>query len=209
MGLAITVGILAELVEEDPEAADEIREHLAAINELLRSSGLPEHREPTVLPPLESRNDVEGFPYSCLHHLRRFYAHCMAFPGVVPGPFDADEPPDKDVILIRINGPEHHLLWHSDCEGYYVPVSFPEVLESEAVLGDGVGSSQRLLAELTGIAAPLGVSLFDGILTDEEASRVNGAVESGGPHATALMVWLSLFEAARLSVEHQTAIHFG
>ena len=209
MGLSITVGILAELLEDDPEAAEEIQGHLATINELLRSSGLPEHNEPTVLPLLESRSDVEGFPYSCIHHLRRFYAHCVACPGTIPGPFGADEPPHEDAVLTRISGPGHHLLWHSDCEGYYVPVSFPEVLESEAVLGAGVGSSQRLLAELTDVAAPLGVSLVDGVLTDEEASRVNGAVDSGGPHATALMVWLSLFEAARLSVEHGTAIHFG
>ena len=74
MGLSITVGILADLLENDPEGAEFVRGDFDIINEILRQNGLPKHEEPTSLPMLRDRSGVTGFPYSFLHYLRRFYA---------------------------------------------------------------------------------------------------------------------------------------
>jgi len=60
------------------------------------------------------------------------------FPGEPAGPFD-------------------HLIYHSDCEGYYVPADFLQVIIDERLAGGQLGSSVRLLAETRYIAAALGL----------------------------------------------------
>ncbi len=50
-----------------------------------------------------------------------------------------------------------HLIHHSDCEGFYVPVDFAAVFYDKEITGGWVGSSQRLLEECRGIAARLGL----------------------------------------------------
>jgi hypothetical protein len=72
-----------------------------------------------------------------------------------------------------------HLLCHSDAGGYYVPVDFGDPLflpEEAEVRGAGmVGSSQGLLAELAGIASPLGISPGGAIVF-----HVSGLAQSPG-----------------------------
>ena len=43
MGLAICVGMLAELLEDDPEGAEAFEEDLAEVNRVLAAAGLPPH----------------------------------------------------------------------------------------------------------------------------------------------------------------------
>ena len=74
---------------------------------------------------------------------------------------------------------------------------------------NGLSMKGATLRELVAVAPALGVALADGRLTDTEAERVNRVVEEQGPFWIELAVWLSLFEAARLSIEHRTAIRFG
>jgi hypothetical protein len=210
MGLCITVGIFADLAENDPEAVEHLEEDFEIINDVLRRHGLPEHREPTRLPMLDDRTGVVGFPYSFLHYLRRFYARRIARPGETSPPVAEGETPAHDPVLDEVGSPRHHLLWHSDCEGYYVPIDFPEVLEGGGIAGAGIGSSVRLLDELRIIAAPLGIVLQDGKLSDADAATIAEENEStGGPYWVERLVWLALFEAARLCIEHRAAIHFG
>ena len=52
-------------------------------------------------------------------------------------------------------GPFAHLIHHSDCEGYYVPVDFAQVIVDERLSGGSLGSSMRLLTETRSIAAAL------------------------------------------------------
>ncbi|HEY2308559.1 MAG TPA: hypothetical protein VGI05_22025 [Streptosporangiaceae bacterium] len=52
-------------------------------------------------------------------------------------------------------GPFDHLIHHSDCEGYYVPVDFGQVIVDERLAGGYLGSSVRLLAETAGLPLPL------------------------------------------------------
>ena len=112
-------------------------------------------------------------------------------------------------MIEAVASPRHHLLWHSDAEGYYVPVDFPEVILDDRIAGSMVGSSVRLLEELKLIAPRLEIALVHGELSDEMASRIDQEAEKGGPYWIERLVWFSLFEAARLSIRHGAAIHFG
>jgi hypothetical protein len=85
--------------------------------------------------------------------LRKAYAE---FPGELAGPFD-------------------HLIHHSDCEGYYVPVDFGQVIVDERLAGGYLGSSVRLLAETRRIAAAL--DLPEGL--DPDSEEVFGACDTG------------------------------
>jgi hypothetical protein len=224
MGLSITVGILADLIENDSEGAEHVHSDFDIINEILGQHGLPAHEEPTSLPRLHDRSGMTGFPYSFLHYLRRFYARWIAQtkqPFVrrlyakwfaqsthTHPPVGDGEDPASDHVLMRVASPTHHLLWHSDCEGYYLRIDFPTAMEDQR-LGGGVVSTVRLLDELIVVAAPLGIALHDGQLNDADANAIAEEDESGGPYWIERLVWLTLFKAARLSIEHRAAIHFG
>ncbi len=134
MGLAIEVGMLASRIEND-EGADSFRRSLDGVNKVLVKNELPPHVEPEVLTLSKNRARMRAYPYSYLHHLRRFAAHAVAKPS-------------------------------------------------------------------------LGIALDGGTLSDEEADRINSVVRATGLFWIELGVWLSLFEAARLSIQHRTAICF-
>ncbi len=206
MGLAITVGALASLLQDDPESAEELKPDFAAINVALQQHGLPSHVEPESLPPLDDRTPVVSFPYSSMHYLRRWYALLIA--GLPPTPVAEDENPAEDEVIDQVTSPDHHLLWHSDAEGYYVPINFPEAIEDEDLPGIALGSTNRLFAELCLVAPALGIQLQGTTLGDDEAERITAIIDDEGDLNIELMVWLALFEAARLSLAHKTAIRF-
>ncbi len=208
MGLAISVGILAELAEDDPEGAEEMRDEFERINKVLKKHGLPLHAEPEQLPPFETRAPVLSFPYSCLHTLRRVYAHSIKTPGKPVSPSDSAKDVAQDPVLAEVQSPSHHLLWHSDAEGCYLPIRFSLAIESEEIAGGLVGSSNRLLDELIAVAPIIGVRLADGRLTDAEAERISTIIVNAGQYEIELMVWIALFEACRFSIDHKTAICF-
>lgn len=213
MGLSVQVGLLAGLLESDPEGAEWFREELARINRLLSGNGLPLHMEPRELPQLASRSPLDGYPYGFLHRLRRVAARRLEDPDWEAMPPADGEDPAEDAAVDEEQGlMRSHLICHSDVEGYYVPIDFDEVLldDSEEIAGGGlVGSSQRLLAELQAVAPALGIVLEGGRLTDEEAERISGEVHEEGELWIEKGVWLDLFEAARLSLQHGSAIVFA
>jgi hypothetical protein len=225
MGLSVSVGILADLLENDSESAELVRRDFGIINEILRQHGLPKHEEPTSVPMLLDRSGVTSFPYSFLQYLRRFYARWLdqrqqpllrslyakwiGQSDQIPPPLVEGEKPAHDPILEKFASPRHHLLWHSDCEGYYVPIDFPKVLEDRRITGGGIGSSMRLRDELILVVAPLGIVLHDGQLSDVDANVSAEEDDKGGPYWIERLIWLTLFESARLSIEHRTLIHFG
>ena len=67
----------------------------------------------------------------------------------------------------------------------------------------------RLLDELILVAAPLGIVPHDRQLSDVDANVIAEEDDKGGPYWIEKLVWLTLFESARLSIEHRTVIHFG
>jgi hypothetical protein len=210
MGLAVEVGMLADLLENDAEGADWLRESLDCVNAVLAEHKLPPHDEPERLPPLDNRAALGSYPYSFLHHLRRVAAHAAEYPGRVAKPFPESSDPAADPLVDKHSGfMENHLLCHSDCEGFYVPIEFHEVIvdDKDRIPGGMLGSSFVLLKELQAVAPALDIRLVNGRLSDEEAQKINSAVES--PLWIEKAVWLSLFEAARLSIQHRKAVCFN
>lgn len=213
MGLGIDVGYLADIMENDPEGVEWFQEEMAVINKALEENGIPPHVEPTKLPELKSRCELISYPYSFLHYLRRFYARATNDPDWDPTPVrDGEDPSEDKIVDKQSNKFESHLLCHSDAEGYYLPIDFEDVIvdDDEEICGGLACSSYRLMEELVSIAPKLGIELSDGKLSDTEAQKIN---EESTTEASSFwiekIVWLSLFEAARLSLEYKTAIRFG
>jgi hypothetical protein len=214
MGLSIEVGYLAEaLAEGDPEWIEGFEATLAAVNRVLAAERLPRHVEPRTAPTLASRCSITGFPYSTLHYLRRAYAHRVGDPAwtatAVP---DGVDPADDPEVEAQTEQFDSHLLCHSDAEGWYLPIDFPQVVfasEDDDIPGGMLGSTQRLRAELAVVAPALGIALrLDGELADDEAARLDDAVGDQHPLWREFLAWLALWEAARLSLASGCAIVF-
>jgi len=213
MGLAISVGALAEVLQEDPEGAVALAASIEQANAALRLAGLPPHEEPARLPELQSRAAIASFPYSFLHHLRRAYAYARQDGQWRATPVPESEDPSDDAVLeAEADMLSSHLLCHSDCEGYYFPIVFDDIVfadETTPILGGMLGSSYRLREELVVAAPALGIFLLNEQLSDDEAERINARIDIEGPLHKELVAWLAIFEACRLSIEHKTAIMFN
>ncbi len=152
-----------------------------------------------------------GFPYSWLHYLRRAIAYARQAPTEFsPLPqgqeASADDRIDRELSVFM----DSHLICHSDCEGYYVPIDFPEPLydDGDELVGGILGSSQRALAEVILAAPLLGIELEDGkpMKTDVETIQEE---DDTHPLWIERKVWLAMYEKFRLSIEHKTAVVFG
>ncbi len=213
MGLAVGVGMLAQYMGDEPDEAQNMRRDLDLINEMLRTRDLPEHHEPEQLDqPLITRASVTSFPYSWLHYLRRFAAHVMRDAKWVPYPVEPGEDPAQDPVLRQLyTKMSSHLLCHSDREGYYLPVDFDDLIldKDHQITGGVVGSSHRLRDELKTLTHQLEIELEDQErLSDDVAESLSRQRPTDVPFATERLVWLALWEAARLSIERDTAIVF-
>lgn len=214
MGLDITIGALAGSIGVDDEGEDMIRHDLSQINAVLRDNGLPEHKEPEELPPFEWRPTLVGLGYSWIHYLRRIQAHLDEDPTWKPTPVDQDGL-DEDTTADDVIGSCNmnlHLLWHSDCEGYYLPQDFRHVLmdvDEDRIPGAMLGSSVRLMKELVELAPHIGIELHDGKLESKMLAELNEEPQDHSPFGIERVVWLHLYEAARLSLELGTAIRFS
>jgi hypothetical protein len=192
MGLGVAIGMLADLNANDTEGAAWLRDSLGKVNAVLAANGLPAHAEPEVLPLLRGRASLDSYPYSILHYLRRFAAHAKVNPKWKPKPFPKSEDPAHDPVEAQEAAMmSSHLLCHSDAEGFYVPIDFPNPLVADADQLPGVllGSSQGLMRALIGVAPFLGIKLASDQLSDIEADRINQIVESEGPFWIELAVW--------------------
>ena len=160
---------------------------------------------------MESRARCCSFPYSFIHYLRRFYAKTVSQPDWVPVAVAEGEDPASDPVVEDESMMfESHLLCHSDSEGFYLPVEFDEIVTDDngRITGGLLCSSYKLLNKLIYIAPKLGIELLDSQLSDDEAERINQLAESEEGFYRELCVWIALYEAASLSVEHKTAISF-
>jgi hypothetical protein len=228
MGLSIEVGYLADMLDNDEEGATWFRDNLAQLNLHLRASGLAPHQEPETCPVFSA----DMFGYSGLHYLRRAAAH-LSLRGSLPPPGgkDASDDPVLAEYYDQVDQPRggllgrvfsrqplkrkfEHLILHSDAEGYYVPQDFPEVLfppEELKIPGGMVGSSQRLLQEMTVLAEAL--QLPPGL--DPEADEVWQAADSQGTgeaqwqrYGVESYVCLRLLRAAQHSIANSALIVF-
>jgi hypothetical protein len=208
MGLGIGVGALASVSGADPEAAEVIRADFAAIATVLQENGLPPHHEPESLPPIRSRAAPGSLGYNWLPYFARAIAYARQAPTEFTQVGREDPAKDKRLDRERSVKMDSHIICHSDCEGYYVPVDFPDPIYDDRICGGVLGSSQRALAELVLAASLLGIPLRGGELSDEAARVI--AEEPEGAHLCwrERQVWLKFFEAARNSIAIGTAIVF-
>ncbi|WP_157977570.1 hypothetical protein [Streptomyces triticisoli] len=185
MGLSITVGLLDGLARNDAEGLAYHRGAFARLTEALADNGIDWH-EPEISDPPADPAVSTGFPYGYLMHLRQI---------------------DDEATML-----DSHLLCHSDCSGYYIPVDLdgPLFLPPEAdVEGHGmVGSSQGLLTELVGVAPSLGIHLdADGTLSAAEETKL-AELPLDAPFEMEKFTWHQLYRACRASIAGGRAIVF-
>lgn len=210
MGLNIVVGIAAG------DEYEGVREHFAVISRLLDRA----RAGPWAEPELGEQDVLEGdmWGYSGLHALRRAAVH-LARTGALPDPLPevrmaADGPLLKKAYAEPPGeppGPFDHLIYHSDCQGYYVPVDFGQVIVDGSLPGGYLGSSVRLLAEARRIASAL--TLPEDL--DPDSDEVEAACDASAPGAEGWKRYgiesyacLRLIRGARHSVTTGAAIAF-
>lgn len=211
MGLAISVGVYADLLKNDSEGAEWFKKTFRNLTDILKEKGIEGYEEPKTIGTLKSRAACNSFPYSFIHFLRRFYAKVIVQPEWKPQPVKEEEDPSKDPVIEEESLMfESHLLCHSDCEGFYLPIQFNGIIidNKDRIPGGLLCSSYHLFDELAFIAPKLGVELVDTYLSDEEAKRINSLAKSDKGFYREYCVWIALYEAARLSIENKTAICF-
>lgn len=211
MGLAISIGFLEQMGKYDEEGESWVRGEVASLNALLSAEGLPTFEEPASVDLSSIHRHVSSFPYSFIHYLRRAQAWMRQRPGEALVPV-GDEGLDAydEMVADEMSMMDSHLIGHSDCDGFYVPVRFDEPLFGEGITGTIVGSSVRLHEEMIELAPFLGIELDENSrLSEQEAARVFDLGEYERiPLYREYIVWLTLFELSSASVAQQTMIVF-
>jgi hypothetical protein len=158
MGLALEVGMLADLKAADEEGYQHFADQFSRLNAVLEAQDIGQHVEPKALDGLFS---CSMFGYTGLHFLRRIGMYAALGRGLPP-------PGTRDSYMAREAGEDYflryysgenlafqHLIVHSDAEGFYIPLDFKRVVEAPEITGGYVGSTQRLQAECRELAAAL------------------------------------------------------
>jgi hypothetical protein len=209
MGLSVSVGHLAWCIAEgcDEEEIEHARRNIKEINRVLAANNLPAHVEPETFPPFRDRCRFVGLPYSMIHYLRRAIAFARQAPSeftpVIAGSNPAHDPRVEHELCVMFDS---HLICHSDGDGFYVPIDFPEPLydsEESGILGSSYGAMRELIL----VAPLLGIHLNNGELSDEVAEELNN--DRDGPLTTERHTWLKLFERFRQSIEACAVVTFG
>lgn len=211
MALDISIGGLAASLEHGrDEDVKYYRKQFREVNRVLAAHGLPPHVEPETLPTLKSRSDLNRMPYSWIHYLRRAYAYARQAPHeFAPLPEGQSPTADRRLDAEMYTFAESHLVCHSDTEGYYVPIDFPEPIgdsRKKSLIGNVIGSSQGAMRELIKTAPLLGIPVENGVLPDAVADEINA--EEDGPLYIERKAWLLLFDALSHSLEHKAAVAF-
>jgi hypothetical protein len=211
--LAISVGVLACGPDADPEAVAYDRKNFRHINRVLAANGLPPHEEPESLPAFPYRGQLISFPYAWTPYLLRAVAFARQAPDQFSPVREGENPArDRRLDAELYTFAESHLICHSQTEGYFVPVDFPDPLcdkRKRGLTGRILGSSQRALKELVQTAPLLGIPLKGRKLSDKAARTIAKEPDESHPFWIERKVWLSMFEAFRDSVEYKCAVVYG
>jgi hypothetical protein len=153
-------------------------------------------------------------PYGWLHYLRRAVAFARQAPEEFHPVKDGEDPAndekiDRELSVIM----DSHVICHSDSEGFYVPLDFPEPLydnrDADGLVGGILGSSQRALQELVQAAPLLSIPVRDGDLSDDEANLILQEEEGSHPYWIERYAWLYFFDRLRASIAIRSAVVFG
>ncbi|MCA0313638.1 MAG: hypothetical protein LCH63_07325 [Candidatus Melainabacteria bacterium] len=215
MGLAIEVNILGQLLENgDEEGAAFFKEEFELVNKALKVHGLPAHVEPEEPLEFDSLGSCLSFPYSFVHYLRTAMAYARN--NRTRQQYLEDKPDgDENNELLQCELFEKttsHIICHSDCEGYYLPLDFEDIIfadEDYQFAGGMLGSSKKVLEELLSCADFLGIEISpDGDVAKEAKLQENDNFEND-PLFREKTVWLALYAAAKFSIAHNSAIVFA
>jgi hypothetical protein len=190
MGLSLQVGYWGTIDNDSW-----LDSQLTIINSILLNHKLQPWGEPKI-PVLErSRTENISIPYSWLDSLKAAFLSRLYDPTWVANAVEElGEHLDFD----------SHLLNHSDCEGFYIPLDCSDFIIDDKAPGGILGSSYRLLDELILLAPALGIDLSSGELSDLEARRINDLINDSTSEIEPLLTaWIVFYEAARLSVKHR------
>lgn len=214
MGLIVYVGYLAEMAIFDSEAYEDEKKNISLINELLEKKDLPQINEPEDLyPMIYPFQAVNSFPYGYLSKLCCFAAYSFYEKGWNPTPAKENWRDIEDSFWERFypQWEKSHLINHSDCEGYYLPIQFTKVIINYGkykILAPPLGSSYKLLDELRELAPNLGIKLNNGSLpTIEELNHLID--KNDDPFLGEKIAWIALFQCAELSIKHKALIRFS
>ena len=242
MGLDISVGSPARWKRElEPEEFAGFIESFTSLNEVLVGAGLQPHSEPFDLAD-EDGFEAQMYGYSGLQTVRRlaaYWALKRRLPTSDERVVDASQDPVLEELFqaqMRHENRLHpsgfiakifsrppvkpkfqHLLWHSDCEGFYIPQIFPDVVLDPAepqrpVLGGMVGSSFELLGECRELANLIELPSDmdpdnDALWEAAESPRTDGARWNlFGVEAFCLS---RLIKASELSIRHGAVVLFS
>jgi hypothetical protein len=227
MSLSLCVGQLADCIAvKDRDCVRRMRRALEKINEVLKANELPEHHEPERV--------QGGKRWTCriaghyLTPLRRLAAHVRQ--RLINDEGDEDEfdtwpePWDRvwsvgyqDPILEEYydDGGElfDHLMYHSDYQGYYVPIDFDDPLyprgELEEELGGPIGSTRFLLSDCEEVARMIHLPTdldADSKCFDDAVTSAEKLGQGWWNYATESERCLKLIAACRKSLEWNSVI---
>ena len=224
MGLSISVGMLCDQARNDPEGFKIYRDAFGRLTRALAAEGV-EWREPEAIHAVDGTADGHdfssghdfsgGFPYSYLAHLRRAFTLAGRGEPVTAASTVSDQEyqGDQEKVADESTLFASHLLCHADYAGYYVPADFEDPLflpEGADLEGAGmVGSSQRLLAELVGFAAAIGVQIDENGVPNTTEEAVAAGFADAAAFDAERYAWMTLYEACLASMKSGHAIVFS
>ena len=238
MGLDIAVGWLASRVREGDDL-DELTRPFDLLNEVLVEAGIAPHHEPLDLPD-DQVFEAQMWGYGGLHAIRRLAAYYALERRLAPQLEDGADASEDPVLakfyrehqrryddgrkgwLAKWLSPSRpklgfqHLLWHSDCEGFYLPRAFADVIFDEATpqregLGAMVGSATSLLEECQILAGLIDLPAA----IDPEDDRLWEAAESPSTDGPLWMRYgveafglARLIHGCELALKHKAVLMF-
>jgi hypothetical protein len=210
MGLLIGVANLANAVEKgDAEGVAWCRREFAEVSRVLAANGLPAYEEPERLPPTPDDLwwSLAGLSYGWFNRLQRAVAHARQRARRLE-PLAEDESANADRRLrAERKAGQSHVVCHSDCDGFFIPVDFPVPLTDprKQLYGLVLGSSQQALRELIEAASLLGLSVKEGKVEERVAEAIREGQDEH-PLWVERLAWLYLFRPLQVSVELGTAV---
>ena len=193
MGLALEVGILADLKDADEEGYASYVDEFENLSNVLRSEGMDEHVEPDELDEIFS---CDMLSYTGIHYLRRIAVHlALGKPTPAPGSQETyrNVALDQEYFDSFNAGKDmkyQHLVVHSDAEGFYVPIDFERVIATPTLMSGGwVGSTQRLQAECAELAGLLSMPLDMHYELDELSRAANAQLHPHSQSSRRLWPW--------------------
>lgn len=215
MGLAIELNILGQLQETgDDEGKSHFKSEFELVNLALAANGIDAHAEPEGILEFKKMAPFDSFPYAFVHCLRSALAFSRN--GGSKERYIKENAAENDhnefveiEILERLDS---HVICHSDCEGYYLPIDFEEVIFAEDdydFAGGMLCSSNQAMKELESCADFIGILIGENGDLSKEVHYQNSPDFEEDPFFRERMVWLCLYDAARLSIELKSAIVFA